>query len=294
MFNRCLAFCVAVLIAISASAEETPSPICSTKVAPQSPIRQVPLSDSIQPESAAVEGGDSVKQAHEVQLVLVQLQLVEINLTKLRRLGADFAYPGGSTDRGENETAGRAASTTGPAHMLEDESSAAAQFDIVHDNGAFMGFLKHLEQSNLAKVLAEPKIVMISGRPASFHIGGEFPIPAAAGSNSAVEFKKYGTELNFLATAREKGTVRLDVHFRISELDDAHSIVVSGTSVPAVTVRECKTAFHIPYGQTAVLAGLIQRRKESKVAEAGIEEETFDIKTMLTATPEIVPSLARK
>ncbi len=58
---------------------------------------------------------------------------------------------------------------------------------------SFFGFLEALRQYNMVKVLAEPNLVTMSGRPASFSSGGEFPIlvPQALGTVS-VEYREFG------------------------------------------------------------------------------------------------------
>ena len=45
------------------------------------------------------------------------------------------------------------------------------------DPNGFVGFLEALKQDDLVKILAEPNLVTVSGRPASYQVGGEVPYP---------------------------------------------------------------------------------------------------------------------
>ncbi len=54
-------------------------------------------------------------------------------------------------------------------------------------------FVKALEEEGLARRLAEPNLVALSGDTASFLAGGEFPFPVSADNDKiSVEFKKFG------------------------------------------------------------------------------------------------------
>src|SRR4029078_4443318 len=88
----------------------------------------------------------------------------------------------------------------------------------VEPNG-ILRFMDALKQNNVAKLLAEPTVVVVSGRPGSFNVGGEFPIPAKDGSKAAVEFRKFGTQLDLVALALGDNLVRLEVRTRVSEID---------------------------------------------------------------------------
>ena len=52
---------------------------------------------------------------------------------------------------------------------------------IIDNSDALTGFIEKLQHNNIAKVLADPSIVTLSGRPASFHVGGEHAAAGEAG-----------------------------------------------------------------------------------------------------------------
>ena len=103
----------------------------------------------------------------------------------------------------------------------------------------------------------------VSGRPAQFQVGGEFPIivPQSLGTAS-IEYKPYGTQVDFLPIVLGNGNIRLEVRPRISDLDPANGIVLQNIQVPALDTRQVDTAVEMKAGQTFALAGLVQERTD--------------------------------
>ena len=71
--------------------------------------------------------------------------------------------------------------------------------------------LSLLESNNLARVLAEPTLVALSGQSASFLAGGEMPmpVPQALGTTS-IEYKPYGVGLTLTPTVLEPAAHRAE------------------------------------------------------------------------------------
>ena len=135
------------------------------------------------------------------------------------------------------------------------------QFGIVNDPAGFVGFLEALKQENLLKVLAEPNLVTVSGRPASYLVGGQMPYPQPTGfGNISIAFRDFGTQIDFVPIVLGNGSVRLEVRPRVSEIDPTLSISVAGTTVPGFRMREVDTGVELKFGQTLAIAGLLQQR----------------------------------
>ncbi len=120
-----------------------------------------------------------------------------------------------------------------------------------------------LAQDQLVHVLAEPNITALSGEPASFLVGGEFPIPVAQfGDTISIEFKQYGVSLAFVPTVLTSGRISLHVRPEVSQLTTQGAIQLgSGTSaitVPALQVRRADTTVELGSGQSFAIAGLMQ------------------------------------
>jgi pilus assembly protein CpaC len=114
------------------------------------------------------------------------------------------------------------------------------------------------------QILAEPNLIAVNGKEASFLAGGEFPIPVvqgAAGLNSVtILFKEFGVRLSFTPVITPNGNIHLTVKPEVSALDFANGLRLSGFTVPALTTRRASTEFEIQDGQSFVIAGLMDNR----------------------------------
>ena len=102
--------------------------------------------------------------------------------------------------------------------------------------------IEALEAKNLLQILAEPNVLAMNGKPASFISGGEFPVPVVQGGANVgavtIQFREFGVKLNFLPTITPRGTIRLQVAPEVSTLDYSNGIVLNGFTVPALDKRQ--------------------------------------------------------
>lgn len=120
--------------------------------------------------------------------------------------------------------------------------------------------LAALEQKGLARTLARPDLVAMSGEKASFIAGGEFPFPVPTGLNNVtIEFRPYGVKLNFTPTVQDDGQIRLLVEPEVSALDNANTLRLNGVTVPALTIRRTSTTVELKNGESLKIGGLFQR-----------------------------------
>jgi pilus assembly protein CpaC len=132
-------------------------------------------------------------------------------------------------------------------------------FGILNTKDGFIGFLQALRDENVVKLLAEPKLVTISGRPASFLSGGEQAVPVPAGLGQVgVQFEEFGTRLNFLPIVLGN-RIHLEVEPEVSSLNNAFGTSINGTVVPGRTTQRVHTTVELEDGQTFAIGGLIQR-----------------------------------
>jgi pilus assembly protein CpaC len=127
----------------------------------------------------------------------------------------------------------------------------------------FNGIIDALAQDNLAHVLTEPNLTVMSGQTASFLVGGEFPIPVGQEQGQVtIEFKKYGITLAFLPTVFNGGRINLHVSPEVSQLTTTGAVqLTAGNStiqVPALLVRRAETTVELGSGQSFAIAGLLQ------------------------------------
>jgi pilus assembly protein CpaC len=130
-----------------------------------------------------------------------------------------------------------------------------------------------LETKGLVRSLAEPNLIALSGDAARFLAGGEFPVPVASTATAGalptvtIEFKKFGVELAFVPTVLSRGTINLRVEPSVSELDFTNAVQISGTTIPALTLRESRTTVELRDGQSFAIAGLLQTRNIADVSQ---------------------------
>src|SRR5262245_34811083 len=124
--------------------------------------------------------------------------------------------------------------------------------------------IRALQQRNVLQILAEPNLLAMNGREASFLAGGEFPFPVVqtgAGLNAVtITFKEFGVRLKFTPTVLTDGTIRLKVAPEVSALDFTNGLTVSGFAVPALSTRRAETEIELKDGQSFAIAGLIDNR----------------------------------
>ena len=125
--------------------------------------------------------------------------------------------------------------------------------------------IKALEQKSLLQILAEPNLMAISGKEASFLAGGEFPFPVVQGGTTGftavtIQFKEFGIRLKFMANVMGDGTIHLKVNPEVSALDFTNALTVSGFLVPALSTRRAETEVQLRDGQSFAIAGLIDKR----------------------------------
>jgi pilus assembly protein CpaC len=125
--------------------------------------------------------------------------------------------------------------------------------------------IKALEAKTLLEVLAEPNVMTVNGKPASFVSGGEFPYPTLQGGGGGlgavtIAFREFGVRIQFLPTLTPRGTIRLQVMPEVSSLDFAHGLIFQGFNIPALATRRIQTEVELESGQSFVIAGLLDNR----------------------------------
>ncbi len=124
--------------------------------------------------------------------------------------------------------------------------------------------IKALQQKNLLQILAEPNLIAVNGKEASFLAGGEFPFPVVQPSQGftavTITFKEFGVQLKFTPVIMPNGNIHLRVAPQVSALDFANALTISGFTIPALTTRKAETEFELQDGQSFVIAGLIDNR----------------------------------
>ena len=128
--------------------------------------------------------------------------------------------------------------------------------------------IEALQQNNLAQILAEPTLIALDGKKASFLAGGSFPFPVltttSTGGSTApvvtVQFKPFGVRLNFTPTITGDQMIDLKVNPEVSSLDFSNAVTLQGFLIPALAQRNASTEVILKDGESFVIAGLLDNR----------------------------------
>ena len=185
-------------------------------------------------------------RAKQVEL---KLRIVEVDRTRLDQFAVNLGYTGKNV----------AVSTTTQAFL----NPLNVSVDLIKQN--LIPNLQDLQQRNILQILAEPTLTSISGQPARFLSGGEFPVPVAqttTGNTSAITvvFKPFGVKVDFTPNVNPDGSIRLKIAPEVSTLDYTNAVTIAGFTIPALSTRRAETEVEIRDGQSFVLSGLLDRR----------------------------------
>jgi Flp pilus assembly secretin CpaC len=159
------------------------------------------------------------------------------------------------------------ASLTGPA-------TSNLALGILNNNNSFLGFLQILTSEGVTKILAEPRVTTLSGRPAYIVSGGETPILTSSGVGApSVSYKNFGTVVSCLPTVMGNGKILLEVKPEISSINAANGVTIGGatpTAVPGFDTRSAQVTIQVEDGQTLAIGGLVQNKFTNTVTKVPV------------------------
>ena len=198
----------------------------------------------------AVTNTLSVRGSQQVQL---EVRFVEASRDAQRDLGVGWDVAGKRTNALTGITGG--ADGVPLLGLVSNNVPFGVGIARLLDKGTSVDIIiQALEKRGVARLLAEPNLVAMSGDTASFLAGGEFPFPVQTGLNTTtVEFKKFGVGLAFTPTVLGDGLINLKIAPEVSQLDPANSM----NGVPSLTVRRAETTTELRDGQSFAIAGLL-------------------------------------
>ena len=222
-------------------------------------------------------------QVGGVQQVMLEVRVAELTRDLIRRLGINIGYLAGGSDTWATTTLGEISAIANqgvfspgsiaglgakaaPWGYVPVAANAIVRFTTGGDDWTV--FFDALKENGLAKILAEPTLVALSGQEASFLAGGEFPVPVpqALGTTTII-FKKFGVGLNFTPTVLGGSVISMRVAPEVSELDFANAIVLNGFIIPSITTRRASTVVELRDGQSFAIAGLIRSSVRERLSK---------------------------
>jgi pilus assembly protein CpaC len=241
--------------------------------------------------------------------VLLQVRFAEVNRRQLQELGVNIFSTGAAGTIGTTSTQ-QFGPTSGQTNVGDGEFRLTDLLNIfIFRPDLNLGAtIRALQGRNLLEILAEPNVLALNGREASFLAGGEFPFPVVQGGTNlavTIQFREFGVRLTFTPNILENGKIRLKVAPEVSALDFANSVTLSGFTIPALSTRRAETEVELLDGQSFAIAGLIDNRmieNASKVPVLGdipilgklFQSRSLDRSTnelMVMVTPRVVKPL---
>ena len=192
--------------------------------------------------------------AHEpVEMIQVDVQVLEVNKSKLMRLGLDWA-------RLLEDSLG-GLGTSSPVHLIEQTPVSLTRLG-TFERGQVDAFVTMLQEKDYGKLLAKPKLLTLSGASASFLAGGQLPIVTQdTQGHTNVNWKEYGVKLTIKPERRVR-SIRTYVRAEASTIDLVNAVQLpNGTYMPALKTRWVETDVELASKATIIIAGLIQTQK---------------------------------
>ena len=212
----------------------------------------------------------------EPQQVLLEVKVAQVDKTALKSLGLSVFARGKSAEGFSNlvgapsgqltikDSAGNTISeATGIAGPIAGLASISPIAPYVLGASLFKpgigAVLKALITKNLAKILAEPNLLVKSGQEGKFLAGSKFPVSVVTGvgalSGTEIKYIDVGVKLSFKPVVLENGLIYLKID--PAEVSSIQGFLPSN-GYPIIDTREVRTDVQLKDGESLVLAGLLQ------------------------------------
>jgi len=291
--ERSRSFDLRVDVDVTAAAEEEKSVFPDEQILVTPSRSAIVLSGHVSDETVATRAG-KIAEAYSknvvnvltfgpkgAQEVLLEVKFAEVDRTAILQYGFNIFAPGlgntiGTIQTGQfgsvaihntatttTTSGGSTTTTTTPTAPTVNISDFLNVF-ITRTDLNIGAVIKALQAKNLLQILAEPNLIAVNGKEASFLAGGEFPFPIVQPSQGfnavTIQFKEFGVKLRFTPVIMPSGNIHLKVVPEVSTLDFTNALQISGFLIPALSTRRADTEFELQDGQSFVIAGLMDNR----------------------------------
>jgi general secretion pathway protein D len=207
--------------------------------------------------------------------VLVDVELLQVNTTKLRDLGMTLVGPGStnysygfSVDPSKLNPSGTSSSTT--TVPLSSLNNITRSMWLTTLPSLSINLIKSAGE---AETLAQPQLRITEHEKASLLIGDKVPIPtttfntsSTVGGNivpiTAFQYQDVGIKLEIEPRVHHNNEVTLKLKVEVSELG-AQITVATGQTQPEISTRTIDSVIRLKDGETSLLAGLLKVSKQT-------------------------------
>jgi pilus assembly protein CpaC len=218
--------------------------------------------------------------------ILIKVRFVDVDRTYSQQLGLNFFSNGatgtiGSVSTGQFTPPQPQLNSNGGASSTGTSSTAGqSTFSLTNALNIFFfrpdlnlgATIEALQAQSWLQILAEPNVLTLNNKTASFLAGGEFPFPTLQGGGAGlgavtIQFREFGVRINFTPTVTPRGTIRLQVTPEVSTLDFTNGLTFQGTTIPGLSTRRVSTEIELESGQTFAIAGLLDNRVTEQLSK---------------------------
>jgi general secretion pathway protein D len=237
--------------------------------------------------------------------VIIDVELLEVDRTRMREYGLQIASPGSDGISGTVDV-------NRDGLTLQDLSNLTrADVFVTGVPGVYYRLLKN--DSN-TRILANPQLRTSEGLAAQAKFGEEVPVPltvfapiAAGGVNqqpiTSFQYRNIGVNIDITPRTHHDDEVSLTLKIELSSISGTGTGVTAG--LPTFASRQITSTIRLKDGQTNMLAGLIRDEERTVLAgAAGLidlpligrlfarnKKESTQTDIILTLTPHIVRTL---
>jgi general secretion pathway protein D len=273
------------------------------QISPITGLNAVAVQDSPEHVAAAARLISAIDKARPE--VVIDVELLEVDRSRLREFGIQIASPGSDGISG-------AADVNREGLTLQDLSNLTRSD--VFMTGVPGIYYRLLKNDTNTRVLANPQLRTSEGLAAQARFGEEIPIPlttfapiATGGVNqqpiTSFNYRNIGVNIDITPRTHHDDEVSLALRIELSAISGTATGVTAG--LPTFTSRQIISTIRLKDGQTNMLAGLI--RDEERTVLAGVpglsdiplvgrifarnRKEATQTDIILTLTPHIVRTL---
>jgi general secretion pathway protein D len=267
------------------------------QISPTTAVNAISLKDTPERIAAAAKLISAIDKARPE--LVIDVELLEVDRTRLREYGLQFATPGGEG---------------GISGVLDPNRSGMTLDDLAHLNSSQIFvtglpalYYRLLKNDTATRTLANPQLRTSEGVPAQARFGERVPIPvttfapiATGGINqqpiTSFVYEPIGVNIDITPRTHHDDEVTLALKVTLSNISG------SLNNLPTFGNREITTTIRLKDGETNMLAGLI--RDEERTVMTGLaglgdlpiigrlfannRKEVHESDIVLTLTPHIV------
>ncbi|MCV9962300.1 type II and III secretion system protein family protein [Pararhizobium sp. BT-229] len=196
--------------------------------------------------------------------VMLKVTVAEVSRQVLKQLGFS-----GSITNGNDRIL-----FSNPANLGNAVNPVSSVINSSIGGASIMNSINAMEQAGVMRTLAEPSLTAISGKKATFSVGGEYRVPSKqeiddeGALSREVETVEYGIGLDFTPVVLGPGRISLEISTEVSEPTfegsdvsgniGGLSVAIPGQTYMSIRRRKASTSIELPSGGSIVIGGLVQ------------------------------------